>query len=217
MYLDKRLLNDEDYGCTIFKSEECINWLENKPKQSVVYVSFGSLAVINEEQMEEIAWGLRDSGNYFLWVVRATEEEKVPKDFMKKSEKGLVVTWCPQLKALSCEAVGCFITHCGWNSTLEALSLGVPMVAIPQWSDQTTNAKHIVDIWKVGVRAKVDENGIVRREVLKHCMRQVMESEEGKEIKKNAIKWKSMAARAVDEGGSSHKNITEFVNGLLHL
>ena len=91
------------------------------------------------------------------------------------------------------------------------------MVAIPQWSDQTTNAKHIVDIWKVGVRAKVDENGIVRREVLKHCMRQVMESEEGKEMKKNAIKWKSVAARAVDEGGSSHKNITEFVNGLLHL
>ena len=88
------------------------------------------------------------------------------------------------------------------------------MVAIPQWSDQSTNAKHIVDIWKVGLRAKVDENGIVGREVLKHCIRQVMESEEGKEIKKNVIKWKSLAARAVDEGGSSDKNITEFVNGL---
>ena len=168
MILNKRLTDDEDDGVTQFKSEECIKWLDDKPKQSVVYVSFGSVVVLNEEQIEEIAYGLSDSESYFLWVLR--EETKLPKDFAKKSEKGLVIGWCSQLKVLAHEAIGCFVTHCGWNSTLEALSLGVPVVAMPYWSDQSTNAKQIVDVWKMGIRATVDdEKKIVRREVLKQA------------------------------------------------
>ncbi|KAG5589098.1 hypothetical protein H5410_039612 [Solanum commersonii] len=54
-------------------------------------------------------------------------------------------------------SIGCFLTHCGWNSTLESISLGVPMVAIPQWTDQPTNAKLVKDVWEIGVRAKQDE------------------------------------------------------------
>ncbi|KAF7832932.1 UDP-glucosyltransferase [Senna tora] len=110
--------------------EACMKWLNEKPKRSVVYVSFGSLANLSENQMEEMAWGLRESQCFLLWVVRESEESKLPKDFTKmtSSEKGIIVTWCPQLQVLSHEAVGCFVTHCGWNSTLEALCLGVPMV-----------------------------------------------------------------------------------------
>ncbi|XP_061368560.1 UDP-glycosyltransferase 74G1-like [Gastrolobium bilobum] len=217
MFLDKRIKDDEEYGVAQFKSEECMEWLDDKPKGSVVYVSFGSLAVFNEEQTEELACGLRDSGNYFLWVVRASEETKLPRGFEKKSEKGLVVTWCSQLKVLAHEAVGCFVTHCGWNSTLEALSLGVPMVTMPYWSDQSTNAKHIVDVWKTGIRASVDEKQIVRREALKHCIRHIMESEGGKEVKNHAMQWKTLAAGVFGKNGSSHKNIAEFVNSLFHL
>ncbi|XP_061368562.1 UDP-glycosyltransferase 74G1-like [Gastrolobium bilobum] len=217
MFLDKRLKDDQDYGVEQFKSEECMKWLDDKPKGSVVYVSFGSLAELDEEKMEELACGLRDSGRYFLWVVRASEESKLHKDCEKKSKKGLIVTWCSQLKVLAHEAVGCFVTHCGWNSTLEALSLGVPMVTMPHWSDQSTNAKQIVDVWKTGIRASVDEKRIVRQEVLKHCISEIMESERGKEIKSNAMQWKTLAARAVDKDGSSHKNITEFVNSLVNL
>ncbi|KAI4354086.1 hypothetical protein L6164_002986 [Bauhinia variegata] len=216
MFLDKRL-EDDDYGCALLKSEECIKWLDERKKGSVCYISFGSMATLNEEQMGEIACALRDSDCCFLWVVRTTEECKLPKDFVKKSEKGLIVTWCPQLQVLAHEAVGCFVTHCGWNSTIEALSLGVPMVAMPQWTDQTTNAKYITDVLKMGLRAPADEKGIVRRESLKNCIKEMMETENGKEMKKNALNWKTLATKAVDEGGSSDRNITEFVSTLLDI
>ncbi|KAJ1443616.1 UDP-glycosyltransferase family, conserved site [Sesbania bispinosa] len=220
MFLDKRLKDDEDYGVAQFKSstsEECMKWLDGKPKRSVVYISFGTMAVLNEEQIQEIACCLRDSGYYFLWVVKVLEETKLPKDFEKKTEKGLVVTWCSQLKVLAHVAVGCFVTHCGWNSTLESLSLGVPMVTMPQWSEQSTNAKQIVDVWKIGIKARVDENKIVKRQVLKHCLSEIMESDSGKEVQSNAMKWKNLTAGAVGENGSSRKNIIKFVNSLLNL
>ena len=217
MFLDKRYNDEQDYGVAQFKSEKCMEWLDNKPKGSVIYVSSGSMVALAEEQIKELACGLRDSGSYFLWVVRASEQIKLPKDFEKKTKKGLVVAWCPQLKVLAHEAVGCFVTHCGWNSTLEALCLGVPMVAMPQWSDQSTNAKLIIDVWKMGIRAPIDEKKIVRGEALKHCIREIMESERGKEVKSHVIQWKTLAAGAVNEGGSSRKNIEEFMDNLFHL
>ncbi|KAF5446499.1 hypothetical protein F2P56_032123, partial [Juglans regia] len=218
MFLDKRLEDDKDYGFSVFKpnTDACLKWLNDRPKGSVVYVSFGSLVALEAEEMQELAWGLRMSNSYFLWVVRATEEAKLPKNFVEEtSEKGLMVHWCPQLEVLAHEAVGCFVTHCGWNSTLEALSFGVPMLAMPQWTDQSTNAKFIMDIWKMGLKVPVDEKGIVRREAAEHCIREIMEGERGKEIKKNAFKWKKLAKEAVDKGGSSDKNIEEFVAELV--
>jgi pathogen-inducible salicylic acid glucosyltransferase len=219
MFLDKRLEGDKNYGFSIFKpnTDACMKWLDDQPKGSVVYVSFGSVAALEVEQMEEIAWGLRMSNRCFLWVVRASEEAKLPKNFVEETcEKGLVVRWCPQLEVLAHEAVGCFVTHCGWNSTLEALSLSVPMVAIPQYSDQSTNAKYIMDVWKMGLKASADEKGLVSREAAEHCIREIMEGERGNEIKKNALKLRKLAKEAVDEGGSSDKNIEEFVAKLVH-
>jgi len=218
MFLDRRLKDDKVYGFSIFKpnTNACMKWLNDRPKGSVVYVSFGSVANLEVEQMQELAWGLKMSNSYFLWVVRASEEAKLPKNFVDEmSEKGLVVHWCPQLEVLAHEAVGCFVTHCGWNSTLEALSFGVPMIAVPQWTDQSTNAKYIINVWKMGLKAPVDEKGLVTREATKHSIREIMEGERGKEIKKNALKWRKLAKEAVDEGGSSDKNIEEFVAKLV--
>ncbi|WCJ37274.1 UDP-Glycosyltransferase superfamily protein [Euphorbia peplus] len=214
-YLDKRLEDDNDYGISLFEPDTttCMNWLRDKQNGSVVYVSFGSIANINEEQMEELALGLKSSNCYFLWVVREPEQSKLPKNFV--SEKGLVVKWCPQLEVLGDKAIGCFVTHCGFNSVLEALSLGVPIVGMPQWTDQPTNAKFVEDIWKVGMRAMPDEKGIVRRQVLEFCIREVMENEKGIEIKENAKKWKQLAVEAIDKGGSSDKNIDEFIIKLI--
>ncbi|KAF8391758.1 hypothetical protein HHK36_021992 [Tetracentron sinense] len=217
MYLDKRVEEDKNYSLNLFKpnADACMKWLNTKESDSVVYVSFGSLASLGEEQMEELALGLKGSNRYFLWVVRASEQNKLPSKFAEEtSEKGLLVTWCPQLEVLAHPAVGCFITHCGWNSTLEGLSLGVPMVTMPQWTDQTTNAKFVTEIWKAGVRVMVDEKGIVTREEMELCIREVMEREKGKEIRRNASKWKELAKEAMDEGGSSDNNIEEFVAGL---
>ena len=219
MYLDKRLEDDKEYGLNLFKPnvDACMKWLDTREIGSVVYASFGSLAALGEEQMEELSLGLKNSKCYFLWVVRETEEKKLPDNFLEETtEKGLVVTWCPQLDVLAHKAIGCFMTHCGWNSTLEALSLGVPMVAMPQWTDQPTNAKFIVDVWKVGIRIKLDEKGIATKEEIELCIREVMEGERGKEVKKNSLRWKELAIEAVDEGGSSDKNIEEFVAKLSH-
>ncbi|GAU47604.1 hypothetical protein TSUD_90090 [Trifolium subterraneum] len=218
MFLDKRLKDENDYGISTFgpNSEACIKWLDNKPKDSVVHVSFGSLSGLSEDQTKEIAYGLRDCEMHFTWVVRDSEKGKFPKEFLDSSfEKGLIVNWCPQLQVLTHEAVGCFVTHCGWNSTLEALSVGVPVIAMPLWTDQITNAKFIVDVWKIGVKSVADEKGVVRRETIKDCIKEIMETEKGNEIKKNAVNWKSLAKIAVDKSGSSDKNIEDFVLDLM--
>ncbi|XVE80836.1 hypothetical protein DITRI_Ditri15bG0012400 [Diplodiscus trichospermus] len=216
-YMDKRIPDDNNYGFNLFKLDTCtsINWLSSKPRGSVIYVSFGSMACLNMKQMEEVAWGLKQSNYFFLWVVRAAEEAKLPKEFRDATmDRGLIVNWSPQLEVLSNEAVGCFLTHSGWNSTIEALSLGVPMVAMPQWTDQTTNAKFVADIWKMGVRVKADNDGIISREEIDSCIRQVMEGERSREMKENAKKWRDLALEAVSEGGSSDKNIDIFLSKL---
>ncbi|CDP13108.1 unnamed protein product [Coffea canephora] len=189
VYLEKRLEDDKQYGLNLFKpmTNACMSWLNERSISSVVYVSFGSLAKLEVKQMEELAWGLRASSYHFLWV----------------------------LDVLAHKSIGCFITHCGWNSTLEALSLGVPMIGMPQWTDQSTNAKFVKDIWKMGIKAQPDENGIVRRDVIGQCISIVMEGEIGQEIRKNAKKWKDLARQALEEGGSSDENTKDFVSKLI--
>lgn len=217
-YLDGRIKGDSGYGSSLWKplSEECSEWLETKPQQSVVYISFGSMVSLTAEQMEESALALKDSSLDFLWVVRESQQEKLPNWFMDSTkQKGLVVSWCNQLKVLEHPAVGCFVTHCGWNSTLEGMSLGVPMIGVPQWADQLTDAKYIEEVWGIGVRAKEDEKGIVRKEEILKCFKEVMEGERSQVIKKNASEWKKKSEKAMSEGGSSDQNICDFVNALM--
>ncbi|KAK4566209.1 hypothetical protein RGQ29_002440 [Quercus rubra] len=189
----------------------------SKLEGSVIYLSFGSMASLSNKQMEELAFALKGSKFHFLWVVKASEEAKLPEKFVEEvGNKGLVVQWCSQLEVLSNKAIGCFLTHCGWNSTLEALSLGVPMVGVPQWTDQTMNAKYVQDVWKVGVRAKVCENGIVERAEIDFRIKEVMDGERGKYFQKNAKKWRDLAIKAVSEGGISDNNIDEFVSKVIN-
>nr|GLL47786.1 UDP-glycosyltransferase 74E2-like [Ipomoea trifida] len=210
--IDKTLKGGKHDRIDLFEldSESYLKWLDIREPKSVVYVSFGSVVVMSEEQMEEIAWGLAQSNKYFIWVVRESELIKLPKDF-NTTEKGIIVKWCPQVEVLSHEAVACFMTHCGWNSTLEALCLGVPMVAMPNIADQPTNAKLIEDVWKVGIRVKVNEKGTVTRQEIQMCIKQVMEGEKANEFRRNVIKWKGLTEEATSEGGSSDANIKDFI------
>lgn len=224
MYLDKRIQHDKDYGLNLFKpndAETCIEWLDSKDADSVVYVSFGSLASLGEEQMEEIAIGLKRMKGNFLWVVRASEEKKLPCNFLQDMElidgKGLVVKWCDQLQVLSHGSVGCFMTHCGWNSTMEGVSLGVPMVVMPQWTDQPTNAAFITEVWKVGLMVRVNEKGIVTSEEIESCVNEVMGGERGKEIKANSLNWRERARIAMEEGGSSDNDISDFAKNIIEM
>ena len=219
-FLDEKDPSDKSFGVDLFQRSEdkYIEWLNSKPKTTVVYVSFGSLADLSKQQMEEIAKGLLDFGRPFLWVIREkTVNDKNDDDeelsYREELEKlGLIVPWCSQLEVLSNESLGCFVTHCGWNSTLESLASGVPLVAFPQWSDQGTNAKLIEEVWKIGVRVNPNEKGIVGSEEMKRCLELVMGGKEnGEEMRRNAKKWKDLAREAAKEGGSSDKNLKAFV------
>ncbi|KAF6166389.1 hypothetical protein GIB67_034940 [Kingdonia uniflora] len=165
-FLDGKDPTDTSFGSDLLSySKDYIEWLETKEKLSVVYVSFGSLAVLEKHQMEEIARGLIQSGRPFLWVVRKPDgrvkgDEDVYQavnNLKEEMKESLIVPWCSQVKVLAHHSIGCFVIHCGWNSTLESLVGGVPVVAFPQSSDQGTNAKLIQDVWKTGVRVQVNE------------------------------------------------------------
>ncbi|EPS68107.1 hypothetical protein M569_06670 [Genlisea aurea] len=196
------------------QQESYAEWLDSKQPNSVIFVSFGTIVAIGSNQMEEVAHALLMSNFNFLWVVRDTEEvEKLPEE-IRGSKAGMIVNWCNQLSVLSHPAVSCFVTHCGWNSTLEALSIGVPIVAVPWWVDQLTNAKFIEDTWRVGVRLqrgwKSDE--IFGRERIAKCIEEVVNDVE---LRKNSLKWKALADEAVRKGGTSIDNVDEFVQKLL--
>ena len=197
-------------------SKNYIKWLNSKSESSVIYVSFGSLLVLKKQQMEEIARGLLDCGRPFLWVIRAKESGEEEKLSCREEleQMGMIVPWCSQVEVLSHPSLGCFVTHCGWNSTLESLVLGVPMVAFPQWSDQGTNAKLIEDVWKIGVRVTVNKDGIVEGDEIKRCLELVVgDGERRKAIKRNGKKWKELAIKAANEvGSSSYNNLKAFVD-----
>ncbi|XP_008791887.2 phloretin 4'-O-glucosyltransferase-like [Phoenix dactylifera] len=198
---DKDLFKPDDKGY--------MEWLDSKPERSVVYVSFGSIAVMKKQQLEEVLRGLRESGRAYLWVVRKDGREEGVE--LEDEENGMVVEWCSQVKVLSHPSVGCFVTHCGWNSTLESLVCGVPTVGVPQWSDQGTNAK-LVETWGTGVRTEVDKEGVLEGRELRRCLEVVMgEGERGVEIRKRAEIWKNKAQEAIREGGSSDVNLRAFL------
>ncbi|OIV97469.1 hypothetical protein TanjilG_10993 [Lupinus angustifolius] len=215
-FLDGKDPNDTSFGGDIIHgTNDYVTWLDSKPKLSVVYVSFGSLAVLPKRQMEEIAIALLDSKHPFLWVIRENNAKEVLKYRDELEQGGKIVKWCSQVEVLSHHSLGCFVTHCGWNSTMESLVCGVPVVAFPQWTDQTTNAKLIEDVWKSGVRVdhELNEDGIVERDEIRKCLEVVMGSgEKGQELRRNSYKWKDLAKEAVKEGGSSDKNLRTFLD-----
>ncbi|KAL0382831.1 UNVERIFIED_CONTAM: UDP-glycosyltransferase 75C1 [Sesamum calycinum] len=219
-FLDGKDPSDTSFGGDLFqKSDDYVEWLNTKPESSAVYVSFGSLLRLPKAQMEEIAKGLLDSSRPFLWVIRANEkanEEKKEEDerlsCMEELEKvGKIVPWCSQLEVLTHPSLGCFVTHCGWNSTLESISCGVPAVAFPHWTDQGTNAKLIEDAWRTGVRVRANEDGLVESGEIRRCIEKVMDGgEKSRELRENAERWKGLARESMEENGSSNKNLKAF-------
>lgn len=215
-FLDGKDPLDTSFGGDLFqKSKHYIEWLSSKDESSVVYISFGSILDLPKKQMDEIALGLLDSRRPFLWVIREKENEREEYriSFMEELEgQGMIVPWCSQLEILSHPSLGCFVTHCGWNSTLESLASGVSVVAFPQWTDQGTNSKLIVDVWKTGVRVRANEEGIVEGGELNRCIEMAMGGgERGDEMRRNAKKWRDLAVEAVKDGGSSNRNLMDFV------
>lgn len=219
-FLDGHNPYDAQVGADPYKAADSVQeWLDKKPPSSVVYISFGSITIITPQQIHELALGIQSSRQNFLWVIRPPPghddvKEIFPEGFVEETEgRGLVVNWCVQLEVLSHPSVAAFMTHCGWNSTLESLSLGVPVLTLGFWTDQTTNSKFLADVWKTGERMRKQEDGTVGREEIERCMRMALDktSREGEELRKNALKWKELAKTAVRKGGSTDINLNEFV------
>jgi UDP-glucose:(indol-3-yl)acetate beta-D-glucosyltransferase len=208
----------QDVGIEMWKSQDsCIEWLNKKPPSSVIYISFGSLIFLSEKQMQSIAEALKRSKSYFLWVMKSKEGEAktvtLPEKFLEETkEKGMVVSWCPQTKVLVHPSIACFLTHCGWNSMLEAITAGVPMIAYPQWTDQPTNAKLVSNVFGMGIRLKQDSDGFVESEEVERAIGEIVGGERFEVFKKNAVELKLAAREAVADGGSSDRNIQSFVD-----
>ncbi|KAM0904500.1 hypothetical protein ACQ4PT_017961 [Festuca glaucescens] len=207
------LLDDDDgeTGNDDHDEDGVMAWLDAQPPRSVVYVAFGSLVDIGRDETAAVAEGLAGAGRPFLWVVRDDYLLHPPGESVlaaSDGHNGKIVAWCPQRRVLSHGAVGCFVTHCGWNSAAEALAAGVPVVGYPWWSDQFTNAKFLVEEYGVGVRLPAP----VKPDALRACVDKVMDGPEAAAIRTRAATWKGEAATAIAHGGSSHRSLHDFVD-----
>ncbi|KAE9617407.1 putative isoflavone 7-O-glucosyltransferase [Lupinus albus] len=198
----------------------CLSWLDSQPSQSVVLLSFGSLGRFSRNQLKEIAIGLEKSEQRFLWVVRSDSDEEsleelLPQGFLERTkEKGMVVkNWAPQAAILSHDSVGGFVTHCGWNSVLEAVCEGVPMVAFPLYAEQKLNRVVLVEEMKVALALKESKDGFVSATELGNRVKELMDSEKGKEIRERILNMKMSGVEARAQGGSS----CVALNGLAEL
>ncbi|CAL9229322.1 unnamed protein product [Arabidopsis halleri] len=191
--------------------DTCIPWLDKQENKSVIYVSFGSIATIGEAEFMEIAWGLRNSDQPFLWVVRNGTEwiDAIPKKFIEQlHEKGKIVNWAPQQEVLKHRAIGGFLTHNGWNSTVESVFEGVPMICLPFEWDQLLNARFVSDVWMVGLHLE----GRIERNVIEGVIRRLFSEAEGKAIRERMELLKEKVGRSVKAKGSSYRSLQHLID-----
>ncbi|CAI0542258.1 unnamed protein product [Linum tenue] len=214
------------------RSDSCLDWLDRQPHGSVLFVSFGSGGTLSYNQVTELATGLEASGQRFLWVVRSPDERTanasfftvrsesdpfpfLPEGFLDRTrDRGLVVSsWAPQARVLSHGSTGGFLTHCGWNSTLESVVNGVPLIVWPLYAEQKMNAVMLAEDIKVALRPRKGEDGLIGREEIAGVVRRLMEGEEGKKARYRMKELKEAAARVVMTApeGCSSKALSDVV------
>ncbi|KAL1161177.1 hypothetical protein V6Z11_A07G116500 [Gossypium hirsutum] len=198
----------------IKEDNSCITWLEKQKQNTVLYVSLGSLASVDKKELGEMAWGLANSKQPFLWVIRpGSVDDQEWKKLLTEGfveavgENGCIVKWAPQTEVLAHGAVGGFWTHCGWNSTLESISEGVPMICKPCFGDQRVNARHASQVWRIGIQL---ENMCERGEV-ERAIKRLMVDKEGKEMRQRAKNLKERIQLDIREGGSSYNSLNELI------
>ncbi|XP_027368878.1 UDP-glycosyltransferase 88F3-like [Abrus precatorius] len=213
------------------ENEKCLSWVDAQPSRSVVYLCFGSRGSFSMSQVNEIARGLERSGHRFLWVLKTPTQDKgrnqvdhtteefdvssvLPRGFMERTKgRGLVVkSWAPQVEVLSRDSVGGFVTHCGWNSVLEGVVAGVPMVAWPLYAEQHVNRHVMVEEMRVAIAVEQREgDGLVSAVEVETKVRVLMEREE---LRVRSLKVKEMALEAVGEFGSSTRALANLVHSM---
>ncbi|XP_020172173.1 scopoletin glucosyltransferase-like [Aegilops tauschii subsp. strangulata] len=212
-------------------TEGCLRWMDRKPAGSVVYVSFGTFTSFSPAELRELARGLDLSGKDFVWVISSGTgtdgSEWMPEGFaelMARGDRGFIIRgWAPQTLILNHHALGGFMTHCGWNSALEAVSAGVPMVTWPRYADQFYNEKLIVEVLKVGVSigakdfaSPLEGHEVIGGEVIAGSIGRLMGSgEEGDAVRKKAKDLSVKARSAMEKGGSSYGDFGRLMDELM--
>ena len=219
--------------------DECLAWLDAQPDGSVVFLCFGSMGVLSAKQLKEMAVGLERSGHRFLWCVRVpaaaaghvdehSEQEQepeldavLPEGFLERTKnKGMVVkSWAPQVEVLRHRATGAFVTHCGWNSVLESVAAGVPMLCWPLYAEQKMNKVWMTAGDGMGVALELEgyRDGFVGAEEVEAKVRLVMttEGEEGVvQLRARAARLRGLrdeAEAALADGGSSRVDFLRFL------
>ncbi|KAK7412151.1 hypothetical protein VNO78_03600 [Psophocarpus tetragonolobus] len=194
----------------------CLDWLESKECRSVVYVNFGSITVMSAEQLLEFAWGLANSKKPFLWIIRPDlvigGSVILSSEFVNETrDRSLIASWCPQEEVLNHCSIGVFLTHCGWNSTIESICGGVPMLCWPFFADQPTNCRYICNEWEIGI--EVDSNA--KREEVEKLVNELMVGEKGNKMRKKAMEFKKKAVEVTSPRGSSYINLDKAIKEVL--
>ncbi|PON49662.1 UDP-glucuronosyl/UDP-glucosyltransferase [Parasponia andersonii] len=203
-----------------------LKWLDEQVPNSVLYISFGTTTSLSDEQVKKIALGLEQSGVKFIWVLRdrdksyhfRTEEGRridLPNGFEERV-KGIgkvMRKWVPQLDILGHPSTGGFLSHCGWNSCMESISMGVPMVAWPMQWDQPYNAVLITKVLKVGVPVMEwgQSDEVVTSSRISKAVRRLMASEEGHEIRKRVVEMGKSVSQSVSEGEDCRSEWDSFI------
>jgi hypothetical protein len=196
----------------------CMAWLDKQNFNSVIYVSWGSLALMDVKELVEMGWGLVNSQQPFLWVVRPSSIrgaewiEILPKSLIENiSKRGYIVKWAPQKEVLAHGAVGGFLSHCGWNSMLESICEGVPIICRPCFGDQRMNARYVSHVWNVGLELESElERGKIER-----AIRRLMVHEEGKEMRKRGKNLKERVELCTRKGGSSNSSLNKLIEMIM--
>lgn len=211
-----------------------LEWLDKQAPNSVILVSFGTTTSLTDEEIYEIAIGLERSEQKFIWVLRDADkgdifkEQEVRKNGkklplplpegyeqrIKEGGKGMIVrNWAPQLEILGNPSTGGFMSHCGWNSTVESISMGVPIAAWPMHSDQPRNAILITEYLKIGVNVRdwSSRDELVTSETIENVVRKLMDSNEGKEMRNRAAKLSDTIKKSVEEGGTTRLEMDSFI------
>ncbi|KAM3395116.1 7-deoxyloganetic acid glucosyltransferase [Capsicum galapagoense] len=196
-----------------------IQWLDAQPIESVIYVSFGSLATLTKGEILEFWHGLVNSGIRFLWVMRSnlSREEEFNHQFVKEladgcKERAYVVTWAPQEKVLAHPAIGGFLTHSGWNSTMESIVQGKPMICWAVYVDQRVTSRFVGEVWKIGL----DMKDICDRYIVEKEVKDLMVTNKDK-FKKSVDKLSMLAKNSVGQGGPSYNAFQYLVDDIKKL
>ncbi|XP_065871673.1 UDP-glucose iridoid glucosyltransferase-like isoform X2 [Euphorbia lathyris] len=200
--------------CFLEEDKSCITWLDKQTINSVIYICTGSIVTNSKKDIAEMAWGLANSRQPFLWVFRPGSVhgskwiEALPEGFVESvGERGCIVKWAPQREVLGHEAVGGFWSHCGWNSILESICEGVPLLCRPGFGDQKVTARFVSEVWRVGLQLDTE----MERGEIEKAVKRLMVDEQGKEMRKRAMEFKLKAELEIREGGSSYNALNDLV------